>query len=147
MLLFNVTIVVQSFYPNSACVVFLKQPVSIRAPHCLKRAVHLIARNSCVKFYTFFIFLIFLLFEPYSGWAFSGLLTDGGAKRPPLPKICQTYPTMMKLGKVILYLKRPKNYMNHVMHPLSSADSSIFSSEISKFCYIRKYRYRLHFGI
>ena len=90
MLLFNVTIVVQSFYPNSTCVVFLKQPVSIRAPHCLKRAVHLIARNSWVKFYTFFIFLFFLLFGPYSGWAFSGLLTNGGAKRPPLPKICQT---------------------------------------------------------
>ena len=31
-------------------------------------------------------------------------------------------------------------------HPLSSADISIFSPEISKFCYIKKYRYRLHFG-
>ena len=31
----------------------------------------------------------------------------GGAKRPPtpLPKICQTYPKMMKLGTVIPYLK------------------------------------------
>ena len=36
--------------------------------------------------------------------------------------------------------------MNHVTHLLSSADISIFSSEISKFCYIRKHRYRLHFG-
>ena len=36
--------------------------------------------------------------------------------------------------------------MNHVTHPLSSADISIFSPEISKFCYIKKYRYRLHFG-
>ena len=35
--------------------------------------------------------------------------------------------------------------MDHVTHLLSSADISIFSSEISKFCYIRKYRYRLHF--
>ena len=25
----------------------------------------------------------------------------GGAKRPPLPKICDTYPAMMKLGTVI----------------------------------------------
>ena len=33
--------------------------------------------------------------------------------------------------------------MNHVTHPLSSPDS-IFSPEISKFCYIKKYRYRLH---
>ena len=28
-------------------------------------------------------------------------------------------------------------------HPLSSADISIFSQEISKFGYIKKYRYRL----
>ena len=35
--------------------------------------------------------------------------------------------------------------MNHVTHPLASADISIFSPEISKFCYIKKYRYRLHF--
>ena len=36
--------------------------------------------------------------------------------------------------------------MNHVTHTLSSANISIFSPEISKFCYIKKYRYRLHFG-
>ena len=31
---------------------------------------------------------------------FSGLVTDegGGAKRPTLPKICRTYPTIMRLG-------------------------------------------------
>ena len=39
--------------------------------------------------------------QPYSGWAFLGLLTDEGgevkSKNAPLPKICNTYPTMMKL--------------------------------------------------
>ena len=35
--------------------------------------------------------------------------------------------------------------MNHETHPLSSADMSNFSPEISKFCYIKKYMYRLHF--
>ena len=35
--------------------------------------------------------------------------------------------------------------MNHMTHPLSSVDIRIFSPEISKFCYINKYRYRLHF--
>ena len=35
--------------------------------------------------------------------------------------------------------------MNHVTHPIASADISIFSPEISKFCYYKKYRYRLHF--
>ena len=32
-------------------------------------------------------------------------------------------------------------------HPLSSANISIFSPETSKFGYIKKYRFRLHFGI
>ena len=36
--------------------------------------------------------------------AFSGLLTDGEeAKKATLPKICRTYPTMMKLSTLILY--------------------------------------------
>ena len=35
--------------------------------------------------------------------------------------------------------------MNHVTHTLSSAEISNFSLEISKFCYIKKYMYRLHF--
>ena len=34
--------------------------------------------------------------------------------------------------------------MNYVTHPLSSADISILLPEISKFCYIKKYRYRFH---
>ena len=29
-----------------------------------------------------------------------------GGKKAPLPKICHTYPTMMKLGTVIPYLKK-----------------------------------------
>ena len=36
--------------------------------------------------------------------------------------------------------------MNHVMQPFSSADISMFSPEISKFCYIKIYRYKLDFG-
>ena len=45
-----------------------------------------------------------------------------GAKRSPFPKICHTYPTMMKHVTVIPYLWKIKKYMNHVTHPLSSAD-------------------------
>ena len=46
--------------------------------------------------------------QPYSGWAFSGLLKDEGGivKKSPFPKICHTYPTMMKLGTVIPYLRK-----------------------------------------
>ena len=35
--------------------------------------------------------------------------------------------------------------MNHVKDSLSSADINVFSPEIGKFCYIKKYRYKLHF--
>ena len=52
---------------------------------------------------------------------------------------------MMKLGTVIPYLKKiQKIYESHDTS-LSSADVSIFLLEISKVCYIKKYRYRLHF--
>ena len=64
----------------------------------------------------------------------------GGQKRSPGPlsKICQTYHAMMKFRSF-------EKYVNHVTHSLSSVDISIFSLEISKFCYIKKYRYRLYF--
>ena len=35
--------------------------------------------------------------------------------------------------------------MNHMTHPLSSAEINIFSLKISKFCFIKKYRCRFHF--
>ena len=64
----------------------------------------------------------------------------------PLPKICHIYPATMKLDTIIPYLKKiQKIYESRdVTHTLSSADISIFSEEISKFCHIKKYRYRLH---
>ena len=80
--------------------------------------------------------------EPFLGCSWIGV----GAKRP-LPKICPKYLTKMKLGTVILHLKKiQKIFINHVIHPLNSADISIFSPEISNFCYIKKYRHRLHFN-
>ena len=33
----------------------------------------------------------------------------GDKKRPPIPKICHTYPAMMKLDKVTLPKEHPKN--------------------------------------
>ena len=43
------------------------------------------------------------------GWGEEG----GGAKKPSLPKICHTYPTMIKLGTVLPYLKKiQKSYHN-----------------------------------
>ena len=57
-----------------------------------------------------------------------------GCQKSSLPKICHTYPTATKLGTAILVQSRSKKYMNHMTHPLSSADISISSLQISKFC-------------
>ena len=78
-----------------------------------------------------------------------GLLTNGGGAKSPhfrLSRICHTQPTLMKLGTVIPYLKKIQKHINHVIHPLSSADIRIFSPKINNFCCIRKRRYRLHFN-
>ena len=48
------------------------------------------------------------------------------SKKAPVPKICHTYPTVMKLGTVIPYLKKIEKYKNDVTHSLSSAEISIF---------------------
>ena len=67
---------------------------------------------------------------------------------PPLPARSKnlSYISLMKLGTVGTYLEKIQKYVNHVIHPMSSADTSIFQLEISNFCYIKKYRYRLQFN-
>ena len=84
--------------------------------------------------------------NPIQDGHFWGCSWMEGGKKDPLPKICHTYPTVMKLGTVIPYLKKIQKYMNHVTRLLTSADSSIFSPEISKSCYTKKYGYQLHFS-
>ena len=37
-----------------------------------------------------------------------GMLMDNGGKKVPFLKICRIYPTMMKLGTVMTYLKEIK---------------------------------------
>ena len=67
-------------------------------------------------------------------WAAHGWGAKVGAKMSLLSKICHTYPTLMELGTVISYLKKmQKNPINHVTHPLTSADIRIFSLKISYF--------------
>ena len=62
----------------------------------------------------------------------------GGGKKP--------YPTMMKLGTVIPYLRKTQKIYESCDTPLELCWYQHFSSEISKFCYIRKYKYRLYFA-
>ena len=66
----------------------------------------------------------------------------GAAKRLPSLK---SVTSMMHLAQLYLTYGRCENYMNHKTYSLRFADISIFSPEISRFCYIKKYRYRLHF--
>ena len=56
-----------------------------------------------------------------------------------------TYPTMKRLGTVISYPKKIQNIYELRDTPLISADISILSSEINKFCYIKKCRFILTF--
>ena len=96
--------------------------------------------SSMVKIILFFLLL-------YSGWAFSGLLTDGGEAKSPLSLKSVTYILQQRnLAQLYLTQRRSKKYRNHVTHHLSSVDISIFSLQIIKFCYIKKCKYRLYFG-
>ena len=63
----------------------------------------------------------------------------GEAKRLILPENYHTYSAKRKLGIITPYLKKTQKIYE-------SRDISPFSSEISKFCYTKRYRYRFHFG-
>ena len=66
---------------------------------------------------------------------------------PPYLKSVINILQWWNLAQLYLPLKKSKKHINHVTHPLRSTDISNFSLEISKFCYIKKYMYRLHFNI
>ena len=55
-----------------------------------------------------------------------------------------TYPTIMKLGTVIPYLKKFQKLYESRDTPFEFCWNQHFFPEISKFCYIKKYRYRFH---
>ena len=62
-------------------------------------------------------FRIINLIQDWHFWGCSQM-GGGGAIKAPLPKICHTYPTMMKLGTVKPYLKKiPKIYESRDTHP------------------------------
>ena len=70
----------------------------------------------------------------------------GGAKRPPRLKSVNTSYNDETLYIVTLPKKDPKAYVNQEANHLGSADKGIFSPDISSFCCIKKYKYRLRFG-
>ena len=60
-------------------------------------------------------------------------MSGGDGQTPPLPPL-----SLKSLTHILQWWK--------LTHPLISAEISIFLQEISKFCYIKKYRNRFHFG-
>ena len=68
----------------------------------------------------------------------------GEPKSPPPSKICHTYPTMIKLGTDIPYLKKFQKLYESPDTPFAFCWHQHFLPEISKFFYIKKYRYRFH---
>ena len=87
--------------------------------------------NSLLKKLTLFMMG---LFGAAHGW--------GMGLKGPLPKICHTYLTMIKLGTIIPYLKEIQKIFESLETLLEFCN---FSVESSKVCYTRKYMYRLHF--
>ena len=91
-----------------------------------------------------FICIILILFRM---GLFPGTSRMGrGQKGSPSLKSVTHFLQWWNLTQLYLTQRRTKNCMNYVTKSLSSADISTFSSEICKFCYIEKYKYRLHFN-
>ena len=65
--------------------------------------------------------------------------------KSPLSKICQIYHAMIKLGTVTPYVKKIQKIHKSCDTPLELCCYQHFLLNISNFCYIKKYRYRLHF--
>ena len=72
-----------------------------------------------------------------------------GGQNAPLPKICHTYPAIMKLGTAIPYLKKiQKNIrITSCNTPTFLLTSAIFYWKSANFAYIKKCRYRLNIDI
>ena len=64
------------------------------------------------------------------GWGWK----RGGAKKAPSLKFVTHILQQQNLAQLYLAQSRSKKYLNQVAHPLSSADISITSPEIDKFC-------------
>ena len=79
---------------------------------------------------------------------FFQLRVKGEGKSPHIPKICHTYPKMMRLGTVLPYLKKIQKiyeHTNHLTNLAGSADIIIFSPEISRVFYIDRMQRQIAF--
>ena len=148
------------YKPKVIIIILPLSPCSLTSSHSYPHPLHpnrTKKRNSgkCLTVYLLKLCSIQFYFRinPIQDRYFWGCSQMGGAKRPPSVKSVH-----IKIKLHISYnhenwhnytlpcLKKIKKYINHLTHPLVSADMGIFSAEIGNFCYIKKYRYRLHFN-
>ena len=69
------------------------------------------------------------------------------AKRPPSRKSVTQILQQLNLAQLYLTYRSSKKYINRGIYNVSFAYIGIFSAEINNFCYIKKYKYILHFNI
>ena len=82
--------------------------------------------------------------NPIENGLFQGCSRMGeGAKGHPLLKICHAYDTIMQISTVIPYLKKIQKIYESRDTALRFSWHEHFLPEISNFCYIKNYRYRL----
>ena len=84
-------------------------------------------------------------YQNCAGWAFLGLLMDGGAKKAPIPKIFHTYYKTMKLSSYTLPEEVLKKYKS-LQTSLDFYWHQHFFTGNQQFFYINKYRLRLLFN-
>ena len=93
-------------------------------------------------------FTLYIVFNANQHGLFQGCSRMGcsrvGAKMSPSLKSATHTLQRWNLAQLYLTERILKDYMSHVTHSLSSADIIIFLLEISKFCCIKKYRFRFH---
>ena len=86
------------------------------------------------KNYTFlWIYLHLLTLFRWAFWGCSLMGKGGGQKGPPSLKSVAHILKWWNLAQLYIIYGRSKKYINHMTHPLTFADISIFSPEISKF--------------
>ena len=107
--------------------------------HCIDN----LRKGKCMRTRNIYILTLFRmdLFGAAHGWR------EIGDKKAPLSKIWQTYLTIMKLGTVISDLKEIQKKYESCSKLLDFCWHHHFAPKVSKLCYIKKYRCRLHFDI
>ena len=75
--------------------------------------------------------------NPIQDGLFWGCSRMGRGQKSPLPKICCTYPTMIKLGTVIPYLKEIQKLYGSSDTPFNFADISIIYRKPANFAISR----------